>query len=454
MWIIPKNLHTSLSAQVMEGLTLDSGELSEIYAQSLLARSKPSPVKTWSRRLKQATLTLLPFGRTLRPSHGKAFAAEWTSSVEASLVSHLVPQGDERETATPAICGPSLPTELDVWGTLPLFSWRTSKGSSVQSSKGTDGPTLRERPFCSMSSESWKGWVTTQRREYSARARSVRPISESECSSWVAAPSSARQGERLLVDCSERQSRNWPTPKALEVNESAEQWAKRRLKPGAKMMGPSLTVAVQLPTPPQEEQSSTLGSPQESRWATPTAGASAHDSSIVHSHLRRLKKGKQVSLAGQILIDMNSQANWATPTSRDCKGMYPQWSQESENKRTRNLLPDQAHGGTYRGKLNPRWVETLMGIPIGWTMPSCTSPVTIEQMNCGCLETELCQRPQSERLDSCGQTLEEALGPDIMRRFESLTDSLGIPKDDAEANMFALEEVLNNRDAHPWIDDE
>ena len=41
-----------------------------------------------------------------------------------------------------------------------------------------------------------------------------------------------------------------------------------------------------------------------------------------------------------------------------------------------------------------------------------------------------------------------------MRRFESLTDSLGIPKDDAEANMFALEEVLNNRDAHPWIDDE
>ena len=23
-------------------------------------------------------------------------------------------------------------------------------------------------------------------------------------------------------------------------------------------------------------------------------------------------------------------------------------------------------------KLNPRWVETLMGLPIGWTMPSCT----------------------------------------------------------------------------------
>jgi hypothetical protein len=27
------------------------------------------------------------------------------------------------------------------------------------------------------------------------------------------------------------------------------------------------------------------------------------------------------------------------------------------------------------GKLNPRWVETLMGLPVGWTMPSCVSPV-------------------------------------------------------------------------------
>jgi hypothetical protein len=33
------------------------------------------------------------------------------------------------------------------------------------------------------------------------------------------------------------------------------------------------------------------------------------------------------------------------------------------------------------GKLNPRWVETLMGLPVGWTMPSCRSPVTIERMS-------------------------------------------------------------------------
>jgi hypothetical protein len=51
------------------------------------------------------------------------------------------------------------------------------------------------------------------------------------------------------------------------------------------------------------------------------------------------------------------------------------------------------------GKLNPRWVETLMGLPIGWTMPSCTRPVTIAPMNCDCLGTELSQPPQNEHLE-------------------------------------------------------
>jgi hypothetical protein len=37
-------------------------------------------------------------------------------------------------------------------------------------------------------------------------------------------------------------------------------------------------------------------------------------------------------------------------------------------------------------KLNPRWVETLMGLPIGWVMPSCVSPVTIAPMNYDSLE--------------------------------------------------------------------
>ena len=48
------------------------------------------------------------------------------------------------------------------------------------------------------------------------------------------------------------------------------------------------------------------------------------------------------------------------------------------------------------GKLNPRWVETLMGLPVGWTMPSCASPVTIERMSSDYSVTVLSQQQQNE----------------------------------------------------------
>jgi hypothetical protein len=50
---------------------------------------------------------------------------------------------------------------------------------------------------------------------------------------------------------------------------------------------------------------------------------------------------------------------------------------------------------------------TLMGLPIGWTMPSCIRPVTIAQTSCDSLGMALCQPSQSERSDfllaSCGK---------------------------------------------------
>lgn len=48
------------------------------------------------------------------------------------------------------------------------------------------------------------------------------------------------------------------------------------------------------------------------------------------------------------------------------------------------------------GKLNPRWVETLMGLPVGWVMPSCASPVTIAPTNCDCSATASSRQQQPE----------------------------------------------------------
>ena len=47
MWILPKQLHTSAFVQDTEALISDLQEQSQISAQSLLVRSKPSPVRTW-----------------------------------------------------------------------------------------------------------------------------------------------------------------------------------------------------------------------------------------------------------------------------------------------------------------------------------------------------------------------------------------------------------------------
>lgn len=80
---------------------------------------------------------------------------------------------------------------------------------------------------------------------------------------------------------------------------------------------------------------------------------------------------------------------WGTPTARDHKS-----SRGNEEREYKELTPMVER--TQSGKLNPRWVETLMGLPVGWVMPSCVSPVTIARTSCASSATESCQPPQSE----------------------------------------------------------
>ncbi|MGA1354737.1 MAG: hypothetical protein ACO32I_08215, partial [Candidatus Limnocylindrus sp.] len=84
--------------------------------------------------------------------------------------------------------------------------------------------------------------------------------------------------------------------------------------------------------------------------------------------------------------------SWATPKT-------PTGGPETA-KRKQELGRTASGGGDLasqaNGKLNPRWVETLMGLPIGWTMPSCTSPQTIAPTSCDSSATESCLPPQSE----------------------------------------------------------
>ena len=191
------------------------------------------------------------------------------------------------------------------------------------------------------SSVNWKALVIKRRGEYSLRVKSAHLTNASECSSG-------------------------PT---ISVNESKNSVGKSQLGRNSIPLGTMVQIHGQAaPVSP-----STDGSRQES-WATPRTGATDNS--------RPNNKG------GIPLGDQARRAEqWGTPR---CS-----MAQDKQEDSGKHRLGEQAQHGT-TAKLNPRWVETLMGLPIGWTMPSCSSPLTIAPTNCDCLETESCQPPQPE----------------------------------------------------------
>lgn len=359
MWILPKNLPIFPYAQDMEVLILDLEELSELCAQSLMWRSKPSQSSTWLKRLKQASWIQPLSTQTLKPFHGESIVTKWTSSLEASLVSHLARPDEEPEMKTQGIFGHISSEESESWEDLPLFSLRTLKESSQANLKGTVGEIPKGHLFCSMSSGSWKGWDTAQRREYSQRLKSERHTNGKESLFLVSEMISDRAVLNTSMQCSEMELRQ--------------------------------------PIQKEGEQISTLGSRQGSQWATPMARDHKGPN-------RRAPNQVQVfgaSLPMQIETEVIA---WTTPIARDSLEieMNHQIPIRKDGKHRLDTMPRQVHHQEgYKGKLNPRWVETLMGLPIGWTMPSCQSPVTIELMSSGCLEMELSQTPPQELLESC-----------------------------------------------------
>ena len=95
---------------------------------------------------------------------------------------------------------------------------------------------------------------------------------------------------------------------------------------------------------------------------------------------------------------------WATPSSREWKGHtitdnHPNGFNLTLSNQIQpsghHIPANDSNSGNRQefAKLNPRWVETLMGLPVGWTMPSCASPVTTERMSCACLVTESSPQP-------------------------------------------------------------
>jgi hypothetical protein len=148
-----------------------------------------------------------------------------------------------------------------------------------------------------------------------------------------------------------------------------------------------------------------VGLELQRQWATPRTPTGGPESAQ-----RKQELGRTTSGGG----DLASQAMTQWPTPMTLAGPTETSNVSGSSEFTRKVdvllgLRETTNGkrSPTAGKLNPRWVETLMGLPIGWTMPSCIRPVTIAQTSCDSLGMALCQPSQSERSDfflaSCGK---------------------------------------------------
>lgn len=122
-----------------------------------------------------------------------------------------------------------------------------------------------------------------------------------------------------------------------------------------------------------------LSSPiEQENWATPNAAMgekSYHAMSTAYLE-KRIQDHRQIDLGMQIQMDAKG---WLTPTSRDYKDLgvshHTMNSILANGHQPRLAFQAQLSEEEDKRYLNPRWVEMLMGLPIGWTMRDCVSPI-------------------------------------------------------------------------------
>lgn len=334
-WILPNSL-TSHFAPDTAVSTWGSDESCQACERWLTRRSRSTPAASWRRGWKAGTLILPRFGVILKPSHSESFAAAWISSLGVTPASRSAPPASAEGQTIRGISGPTSQTEFD-FASLASASSKTWKGTSPLDS--------------AMSSETWSALVTQRRGEYSARLR-------------------------LALRTSGSASSSWPTAAARDWKDTCGMSTVRDGNPRGRLDQLARAIFHEWRTPQAMTPNALRGQGQDP--------------------IKRAAQGHQVNLQDQMVIygrpdpvspstDGSRPGSWPTPIAGDWKGQVP-----SEGE------PRMLSGRTERqgGKLNPRWVETLMGLPVGWTMPTCPSPVTIAPTNSACSATESSPQPQ------------------------------------------------------------
>lgn len=330
MWILPKQLSTAYPYALVFGESKEElSELSQIYEQSALSRSKALSSKTWLRRWKSVYWLRLQFGRILKPSTQNLFVERYTYSLPDIAASHFLMLVKEKEQKIQDTSIHTSPKQL----TLFAQEYVSSKMSEVTSLSGSEKSLLR-----------WKEWVTECIGEYSVRRKRAQAIREKEFLLW-------QSGE------------NWTTPVATDSNRTTK-YAQG---------GTVLSLQAKWSTPqnrdfrsPDKEESGNFKrkiekgftidlNSQVSMSAWPTVSARDWKGSKSNQHGKNSRPLNEV---------VDKSENWPTPTfGGHNNGTMQEWGGSGNKLRgqEKSSIPGSIQELS-RARLNMKWVCQLMAI--------------------------------------------------------------------------------------------
>ncbi len=393
MWILPKQLHISAYVADTKALGLDSEKFCRLCEKSLVVKSNFTKFATWLKRWKSICYMKPLSIRTLKPSHTKSFLERWTSCPSVFRANHSLLQ--------------EIVKELKIQDTYSHISQKELSNASQELYSQKMFRALlppkqeKENLFSNMSCEQWKAWVTEQRQEYSQRVKLAHHTRENESSSlaWISPTTIDIErteegikkriayrksiGRKYIEGCLTEQVKNWATPSTMDM---------LPLRSREALIKQATTSRKGRKTPSNLREQVDEESVQiyKDVMNYPTPRTSDAEGGRIETEMTkkgfRSKRYKSNQFFGAKLRDavescntqldqMNhstigkSQESWATPRANK---VHPKITEENRdrlaNRNKSNLEEEIAgHCGKATGRLNPDWVEQLMGLPIGWT---------------------------------------------------------------------------------------
>jgi len=315
-----------LFARVSEASSWDSDSPSEITAPFVTLSGKPTQRPLSWRGWKSRPWIRLLYGMISKPSTAARGVESWISSQRATRASRFPTPASAEATPTSATCGPMSLVSCLRYPPAGVSS-RTSAGIYLSASR---------RSFLT-----WSEWTTALRQVCSERPTWAHRIGASGCSSWQTATAREHKGagnlNRGKCILSEEAENNWPTPKAIDTPE------REKHKDGQEIQLPMVA----------------------SRWLTPktpTGGGQAV----------RPSPGSLRKLEDQILshpAPPRTGAVWPTPRvgMERCDSATYSRGKGNIEEEVSAFMERQSPATSGRRSLNPRFVEWLMGLPLGWT---------------------------------------------------------------------------------------